>query len=50
MSPGKGTYAVQACFDRKILPSSDFDNKESKNKLKFRKLLIIIDEDWDRKI
>ena len=48
MSPGIGTYEVRGRFDRKIVPSSDFDNKESKNKLKFPKLLIIMDEDWDR--
>ena len=47
MSPGIGTYEVRFRFDQKIVPSSDFDNKESKNKLKFPKLLIIM-EDWDR--
>ena len=49
MNPRIGTYDVRARFDRKIVPLSYFDNKKSKNKLKFRKLLIIKDEDWDRK-
>lgn len=32
MNPGTGSYEVRARFDRKIVPSSDIDNKEKQNK------------------
>ena len=40
MSPGIATYDLRARFDWKIVPASYFDNKESKNKLKFNKLYL----------